>query len=68
MIALQKMLIQTDGKKILLFPAWPKHLDVEFKLNAPHNTVIEAALKNGKITKLTVKPASRRKDISINLQ
>ena len=65
MIALQRMLMQTDGEKIILFPAWPKNLDVEFKLNAPHNTVIEAALKNGKIIKLNVKPASRKKDISI---
>ncbi|MEI2723961.1 MAG: hypothetical protein V9H26_10600 [Verrucomicrobiota bacterium] len=35
MIALQKMLIQCVGDRILLFPTWPADWDVEFKLHAP---------------------------------
>ena len=33
MIGLQEMLLQTNGNKILLFPAWPKDWDVQFKVN-----------------------------------
>jgi hypothetical protein len=63
MIGLQEMLLQADGKKIILFPAWPKAWDVHFKLHAPYNTTIEARLKNGKIESLLVMPEERRKDI-----
>jgi hypothetical protein len=66
MIGLQEMLLQTDGKKIYLFPAWPKTWDVHFKLYAPYSTTIEATLKNGKLTSLEVHPAERKADI-INL-
>lgn len=63
MIGLQEMLMQADGKKILLFPAWPKDWDVHFKLHAPYNTTVEATLKNGKIELLNVFPEERKKDI-----
>jgi hypothetical protein len=63
MIGLQEMLLQTDGKRILLFPAWPKTWDVHFKLHAPYQTTVEAILKDGKIALLNVVPESREKDI-----
>jgi hypothetical protein len=63
MIGLQEMLLQTDGKKILLFPAWPKDIDVHFKLHAPENTMVEAAIKKGKLTLLRVWPENRKTDI-----
>jgi hypothetical protein len=63
MIGLQEMLMQTIGDQILLFPAWPKEWDVDFKLHAPGNTTVEGVLKNGKLTKLKVTPESRKKDI-----
>lgn len=63
MRALQNMLIQTEGKKILLFPAWPSKWDVEFKVHAPENTIIEGKLKNGKLSGLKVSPANREQDI-----
>ena len=66
--ALQRMLLQYDGDKILLFPAWPIEWDVNFKLHAPKNTVIEASLKNGKLEILKVTPASREKDIIVMLK
>lgn len=65
MRALQNMLIQTEGNDILLFPAWPKTWDVDFKLRAPQNTIIKGQFKNGEILKLEVFPESRRKDIHI---
>jgi hypothetical protein len=63
MIGLQEMLMQTDGKKIYLFPAWPRDWDVHFKLWAPYNTVVEAELRQGKVQVLKVEPEQRREDI-----
>lgn len=67
MIGLQEMLLQTDGKRIFIFPAWPKDLDVHFKLHAPYNTTVGAELKDGKITSLKILPAERAKDVEIML-
>jgi len=63
MIGLQEMLMQTDGRTIRLFPAWPKDWDVHFKLYAPYNTTVEAMLKDGKVALLKVEPETRRKDV-----
>jgi len=65
MIALQRMLLQCDGKEILLFPAWPSNWDVEFKLHAPFNTQIEGSLRNGGPVDVTVSPSYREKDVQI---
>jgi hypothetical protein len=67
MSGLQEMLLQDVDDKILLFPAWPKNIDVKFKLHAPQQTVVEAELKNGKVNIIKVMPESRRKDIIIKL-
>lgn len=63
MIGIQEMLLQADGNKLLLLPAWPKEWNVHFKLHAPQQTTVEAALKNGKLTLLNVWPEARKKDI-----
>ena len=63
MIGLQEMLLQTDDKKIILFPSWPKNWDVHFKLHAPYNTTVEAIIKNGKIEKLEIFPKERKLDV-----
>jgi hypothetical protein len=63
MIGLQEMLLQTDDRKIWLFPAWPKDKDVHFKLHAPYNTTVEAELKDGKLLNLVVLPESRMVDV-----
>ncbi len=68
MIGMQEMLLQTDDKRILLFPAWPKDKDVHFKLHAPYNTTVEAELKDGKVVSLKVLPEERKKDVEIMLQ
>ncbi len=60
---LQAMLLQGDGERLAVLPAWPKEWDVEFKLHAPGNTTVEAVLKDGKIVKLKVTPKEREKDI-----
>ncbi len=63
MIGLQEMLLQVDGKKILLFAAWPKDVDVHFKLHAPYNTTVEAEIKKGKLIMMKVLPENRKNDI-----
>jgi hypothetical protein len=68
MIGLQEMLLQVDDKKIFLFPAWPKNIDVHFKLNAPYNTTVEAEVKDGKVTNVKVLPVERMKDVTVILQ
>lgn len=60
---LQNMLMQAEGKKILLLPAWPKEWNAEFKLNAPYQTTVQGKVQNGKLVDLVVTPASRRKDV-----
>ena len=49
MIAMQEMLMQEVDGKIVLFPSWPKHWDVSFRMHANGGRVVEATLKNGKI-------------------
>ncbi len=61
-MALQTMLMQTEGAKIVLFPSWPKDWDVEFKLHAPLNTTVEGVFKAGKLERLTVTPERRTAD------
>jgi hypothetical protein len=68
MIGMQEMLMQTDDKRILLFPSWPKDKDVHFKLHAPYNTTVEAELKNQKIIMLKVFPGERKKDVEVMLK
>jgi hypothetical protein len=57
------MLLQSDGEKLRVLPAWPKGWDVRFKLHAPGRTVAECVYRGGKIVKLEVIPASRLKDV-----
>jgi len=66
MRALQAMVMQTAGDRILLLPAWPKEWDVSFKLHAPRQTTVECEFKDGKVIKLKVTPESRRKDVRMN--
>lgn len=68
MTALQRMLLHTDGRKILLLPAWPKEWDVSFKLHAPHQTTVECVYQGGEIRSLVVTPEARRADVSVMLK
>ncbi|MDR2424518.1 MAG: DUF5703 domain-containing protein [Prevotellaceae bacterium] len=63
MIGLQEMLMQTVGEKIYLLPAFPKDWNVDFKLNAPYRTTVEATVKDGNIVRLKVTPEERLKDV-----
>jgi len=63
MTALQRMLMQCEGDKIALLPAWPADWNASFKLHAPRQTTIECRVEKGSIIDLKVTPESRRKDI-----
>ncbi len=65
MIAFQAMLLQTDGDKLLLLPAWPGEWDVQFKLHAPNQTTVEGDFIDSKLVRLHVDPASRKQDIIV---
>ncbi len=66
-IGLQEMLMQCDGDRIVLFPAWPAAWDVRFKLHAPNQTTVECELQGGKVVKLNVLPEERKHDVKILL-
>jgi hypothetical protein len=57
------MLLQSQGEKIYLLPAWPADWDVSFKLHAPYRTVIECVVRDGILQELQVTPAERRRDV-----
>jgi alpha-L-fucosidase 2 len=61
----QAMLLQTDGRRIFLLPAWPKEWNMEFKLHAPQETVLEGAYRDGKMVLLKDTPESRRRDVEM---
>jgi hypothetical protein len=65
MSTLQLMLLQTDGRRIRLLPAWPPEWTADFKLHAPYRTTVEGHVENGKLTRLVVTPASRAKDVAV---
>ncbi len=62
---IQSMLLQYEGDKIFLLPAWPKEWNCDFKLNAPGNTTVEGRVENGELKDLVVTPAARRKDVVV---
>ena len=61
----QTMLLQAEGDRILLLPAWPAHWNVHFKLHAPQQTTVEGTYRNGTLERLKVTPESRRNDVQV---
>jgi alpha-L-fucosidase 2 len=47
LLTTQLMLLQCQGDKILLLPAWPKVWDVSFRLQATNRTSVEAQVQGG---------------------
>jgi len=65
LIAVQRMLMQCEDRRIHLLPTWPKEWDVDFKLHAPMQTTVEGRVEGGKVVNLKVTPESRRKDVTV---
>ena len=71
MTGLQEMLLAAEPApqgKIYLLPAWPRDWDVQFKLHAPGNTIVECDYADGKVRSLKVEPPSREKDLVLPSQ
>ena len=60
MTALQTMILQNTGSDIFLMPAWPKDWHVQFKLHAPHKTVIQGEFRDGEMQSMHVTPDARK--------
>ena len=63
--ALQLMLLQSEGRRLLLLPAWPKEWNCHFKLHSPLQTTVEATVRGGKIESLRVEPKERLQDVEV---
>ncbi|HEY3862022.1 MAG TPA: DUF5703 domain-containing protein [Verrucomicrobiae bacterium] len=62
MMTLQLMLMQCDGRRIQMLPAWPPEWTADFKLRAPCQTAVEGRVEHGKFEVKTI-PASRGDDV-----
>ncbi len=65
-LALQRMLLHAEGRRLILLPAWPADWDVDFKLHAPLNTTVAGRVQGGRLVSVTVTPASRRADLEVS--
>lgn len=63
--ALQQMLLQANGRELILLPAWPRGWNADFKLNAPFRTTLEGRVRSGKLVRLLVTPSERQRDVRI---
>ncbi len=63
--ALQRMLLQDVGDKIIIMPAWPNDWNCDFKLFAKQNTIVGGKVELGKLVKLKVTPEHRKEDVYI---
>jgi hypothetical protein len=63
MITLEEMLLQSNGRKLLLLPAWPSDWSANFKLHAPFRTTVQGRVVHGKLLQLTITPKWRIRDV-----
>ena len=64
MTTLQAMVLQSEGDRIFLLPAFPRIWNVTFKLRAAGNTIVEAEYVKGRRISLQVTPPSRAASIT----
>ena len=67
-VTLQKMLLQTDGARILVFPAFLRGIDVDFQLHVPghgpaHPPAVLRVVAVANEVSVWVTPSSRQKDV-----
>jgi hypothetical protein len=64
-VALQRMLVQEAGDKVLLLPAWPADWDVDFKLHLARGAVLTGTVKDGRLVDWKIQPPSRKTDVVV---
>lgn len=57
MSALQYMLVQHQDKRVLLFPAWPKNWEVDFRIHLPGKAVVEGSRREKEGLRLRKRPS-----------
>ena len=57
---LQLMLLQVEGDRIRILPAWPKDWDVQFRFYVSKETCVQCVYRGGEIVELTVSPPDHR--------
>ncbi|MBX7106997.1 MAG: hypothetical protein K1X57_23200, partial [Gemmataceae bacterium] len=62
---LQSMLLQCEGDRILLLPAWPRGWNCDFRLHAPRDTLLTGSVRDGRLATLIVWPPERLADVEI---
>jgi hypothetical protein len=67
-LALQYMLIQTEGNSSTLFPAWPSAWNVEFKLHTSGEGVIEGKYEKGKGVRIRISKKPQGLDLKIMIE
>ena len=65
MIGLQERLLQMAGRQHILRPARPREWDVDFKMHARGQSVVDCTHWQRCIVRLIVTPASRQKDVTV---
>jgi hypothetical protein len=65
-IAPQAVLLQWDGRLIQLLSACLPDCDVEFRLQAPFQTIVKGKVENGRLESLRVTPESRLADVRLH--
>ena len=58
-------IIDVVRRKVCFLTVYPINWDVDFKLRAPRQTVVEGKVRGGKVVTLRVTPPSRRRDIIV---
>jgi hypothetical protein len=65
MIAMQRMLLQSNGNTIIVMPCWPKDWDVNFKLWVGKNTYVHGEYNSGHFKSLEAFPEKRSDDMIV---
>ena len=65
MIGLQEMIMQCYGDKIYIGAGLPDDWNVDFRLHAPKQTIVEGRIRYGKLEYIDVTPKERMKDIMV---
>ena len=60
---LQEMLLQSDGARLRVLPAWPREWDVRFRLHAAGSTTVTGEVRGGRLVFLEVDPPARANDV-----
>jgi hypothetical protein len=56
LMGFQSMVLQNDGEKTVVLPAWPDEWNVEFRLHSINNTVVSGKYKDGKLLEIHSDP------------